>query len=105
MTKQNNFPAFTQEQKDFICHKIGEWYLSMKPLLEGTHNLGHMKERLKTMICDTEPMTAEEVRRREAALFAEPRPQLEKALEDFLLPALKNIISIYEKIKEAKPNE
>lgn len=42
---------FTSKQMDYICYQIGEWYLAMKPLLEGTHNLGHMKERLKLMIC------------------------------------------------------
>ncbi len=45
-------PNFTQEQKDWICYKIGEWYLRMKPLLEGKHNLGYMKEVLKVMVCD-----------------------------------------------------
>lgn len=43
--------SFTQEQIDHICYQIGDWYLMMKPLLEGKHNLGHMKERLKIMIC------------------------------------------------------
>ncbi len=47
-------PALTPEQKDAICYIIGEWYLLMKPLLEGQHNLGHMKERLKIMICGEE---------------------------------------------------
>lgn len=42
---------FTPEQIDHICYQIGEWYLAMKPLLEGQHNLGHMKEKLKIMIC------------------------------------------------------
>lgn len=46
-----NAPHFTKEQVDWICYQIGEWYLDMKPLLEGQHNLGHMKERLKLMIC------------------------------------------------------
>lgn len=46
-----NAPKFTVEQVDWICYQIGEWYLDMKPLLEGQHNLGHMKERLKMMIC------------------------------------------------------
>lgn len=44
-------PAFTSKQIDYICYQIGEWYLMMKPLLEGQHNLGHMKEKLKVMIC------------------------------------------------------
>lgn len=44
-------PNFTNEQIDWICYQIGDWYMSMKPLLEGQHNLGHMKERLKLMIC------------------------------------------------------
>lgn len=43
--------SFTSEQISFICEQIGDWYLMMKPLLEGQHNLGHMKERLKVMIC------------------------------------------------------
>jgi hypothetical protein len=47
-------PALTPEQKDEICYIIGEWYMSMKPLLEVQHNLGHMKERLKVMICGDE---------------------------------------------------
>jgi hypothetical protein len=42
---------FTQSQIDHICYQIGEWYQIMKPLLEGQHNLGYMKEKLKTMIC------------------------------------------------------
>lgn len=45
------FPRFTSKQIDHICYQIGEWYLLMKPLLEGQHNLGFMKERLKVMIC------------------------------------------------------
>jgi|FreactTroBogLake_1042271.scaffolds.fasta_scaffold47688_1 hypothetical protein len=47
----NTHPAFTEKQIDHICYQIGEWYLMMKPLLEGRHNLGYMKEKLKTMIC------------------------------------------------------
>lgn len=43
--------SFTSDQINFICEQIGEWYLIMKPLLEGQHNLGHMKEKLKDMIC------------------------------------------------------
>ena len=46
-----NYHPFTTNQIDFICHQIDEWYLQMKPLLEGQHNLGYMKEKLKTMIC------------------------------------------------------
>lgn len=43
--------AFTRKQTDHICYQIGDWYLMMKPLLEGQHNLGFMKEKLKMMIC------------------------------------------------------
>lgn len=46
-----NQPMFTRDQQDHICYQIGDWYLMMKPLLEGRHNLGYMKEKLKTMIC------------------------------------------------------
>ena len=49
--KTKKIPEFTYEQKDFICWQIGEWYYMMKPLLEGQHNLGYMKEKLKVMIC------------------------------------------------------
>ncbi len=42
---------FTTKQIDHICYQIGDWYLIMKPLLECQHNLGHMKEVLKVMIC------------------------------------------------------
>jgi hypothetical protein len=45
---------FTSKQIDHICYQIGDWYLMMKPLLEGQHNLGHMKEKLKLMICGDE---------------------------------------------------
>ncbi len=44
-------PKFTSKQIDHICYQIGDWYLMMKPLLEGQHNLGYMKEKLKIMIC------------------------------------------------------
>ena len=47
-------PHFTNEQIDYICYQIGDWYLMMKPLLEGQHNLGFMKEKLKIMICGDE---------------------------------------------------
>ena len=43
--------SFSKEQIDHICYQIGDWYLIRKPLLEGQHNLGYMKEKLKTMIC------------------------------------------------------
>lgn len=47
---------FTNEQIDFICYQIGEWYLEWKDriiidLKQGTHRLGFAKEQLKTMIC------------------------------------------------------
>ena len=51
MHKKEIQKSFTTEQINFICEQIGDWYLMMKPLLEGQHNLGHMKERLKVMIC------------------------------------------------------
>lgn len=46
-----NYQPFTSKQTDHICYQIGDWYLMMKPLLEGQHNLGYMKEKLKLMIC------------------------------------------------------
>ena len=49
--RQEVINSFTPEQRDHICYMIGEWYMEMKPLLEGQHNLGYMKETLKTMIC------------------------------------------------------
>jgi len=45
---------FTAHQIDHICSQIGHWYIMMKPLLEGQHNLGYQKEVLKTMICGDE---------------------------------------------------
>jgi hypothetical protein len=51
MRKQAMQKSFTPEQIDHICYQIGEWYLGVKELLEGQHNLGYMKEKLKTMIC------------------------------------------------------
>lgn len=49
--RENVIKSFTRDQIDHICYQIGDWYLMMKPLLEGQHNLGYMKEKLKTMIC------------------------------------------------------
>lgn len=46
-----DYHPFTSTQIFHICYQIGEWYLHIKPLLEGQHNLGHMKEKLKAMIC------------------------------------------------------
>lgn len=46
-----DYHPFTSKQRDHICYQIGDWYLMMKPLFEGTHNLGYMKEKLKIMIC------------------------------------------------------
>ena len=49
-------PEFTQEQKDWICWQIGEWYIYWKDRLinyeDKTHKLGHAKELLKIAICD-----------------------------------------------------
>lgn len=51
MREQLMQQSFTRDQINFICGQIGDWYLMMKPLLEGQHNLGRMKEELKVMIC------------------------------------------------------
>ena len=48
---KKNKVQFTCKQIDHISYQIGEWYVMMKPLLEGQHNLGYMKEKLKNMIC------------------------------------------------------
>lgn len=49
-------PKFTKQQEDYICHKIGEWYLEYKDKLvnydDKTHQLGFAKEVLKAMICE-----------------------------------------------------
>lgn len=46
---------FSQEQIDFICHQIGEWYLCWKNKIvnheEKTHRLEMAKEELKLLIC------------------------------------------------------
>ncbi len=46
---------FTNEQIDYICYKIGEWYCRWDKRLvdydERTHKLGFAKEQLKMMIC------------------------------------------------------
>lgn len=47
----SRYQPFTYKQIDHICYQIGDWYCMMKPLLEGSHNLGYMKEKLKNMIC------------------------------------------------------
>ncbi len=46
-----HYAPFTSKQTDHICYQIGRWYFMMKPLLQVQHNLGHMKEQLKVMIC------------------------------------------------------
>lgn len=51
LRKKEMQQTFTTDQINFICEQIGDWYLMMKPLLEGQHNLGYMKEKLKIMIC------------------------------------------------------
>ena len=48
--------SFTDEQKDFICYQIGDWYIEWKDRLiidlkHGQHRLGFAKEQLKTSIC------------------------------------------------------
>lgn len=47
---------FTEEQCEFICYVIGEWYFLWKNKLvnydDKTHKLGYAKEQLKEMICD-----------------------------------------------------
>lgn len=48
--------SLTQEQIDFICYQIGDWYLEWqeKMWVDGKPNqhwLGMAKEQLKTMIC------------------------------------------------------
>jgi hypothetical protein len=52
-------PKFTQEQVDFICYQIGEWYLEWKhKICDHQHqenSLGYAKEKLKEMICPNYP--------------------------------------------------
>jgi hypothetical protein len=51
-------PKFTNEQIDWICYAIGEWYLAWKHSIanyeDRTHRLGFAKEQLKTLICGDE---------------------------------------------------
>jgi hypothetical protein len=51
-------PKFTQEQKDWICYQIGDWYLHWKNGIvnyeDKTHRLGYAKEQLKSILCDDE---------------------------------------------------
>lgn len=47
-------PKFTEEQRDWICYAIGEWYLAWKTNIcpAGVeHKLGYAKECLKNAIC------------------------------------------------------
>ena len=47
--------SFTESQRTFICHQIGDWYLNWKDSIANhdhkTNNLGYAKEQLKIMIC------------------------------------------------------
>lgn len=51
-------PDFTNEQIDWICYQIGDWYLKNKNTIcdyeQKTNNLGRAKEILKIMICGDE---------------------------------------------------
>jgi hypothetical protein len=55
-----NRPQFTNEQRDYICYMIGEWYLDWKYRIADykthTHSLGYAKEKLKDMLF---PLTEE----------------------------------------------
>jgi hypothetical protein len=45
---------FTEEQQDYLCEVIGEWYLKWKGKITPNHqphSLGIAKEELKAMIC------------------------------------------------------
>ncbi len=47
---------FTEEQKNFICNQIGDWYIEWKNKMwheckPNQHYLGIAKEQLKNMIC------------------------------------------------------
>ena len=48
-----NQESFTDEQRDFICSQIDDWYLEWKDCIfkNGKHRLGYAKEKLKTLIC------------------------------------------------------
>lgn len=48
-------PEFTEEQKDWLCHQVGEWYLEWKSRITKPgveHRLGFAKEELKIILCD-----------------------------------------------------
>ncbi len=49
-------PEFTQEQENWLCETIGDWYLAWKYRIADydnkTHNLGYAKEQLKALICE-----------------------------------------------------
>lgn len=53
----NEIKKFTNEQINWICYQIGEWYLDWKNNIvvsntNGTqHRLGYAKDELKNMIC------------------------------------------------------
>lgn len=49
----NKPPEFTDEQRDYICYMIGEWYLRWKNKItdnDNPHRLGIAKEQLKEFI-------------------------------------------------------
>ena len=50
-----NRPKFTEEQENWLCEIIGDWYLSWKKrIANGEHRLGYAKEELKELICGNE---------------------------------------------------
>lgn len=54
MKSKHSIPEFTQEQKEWICYQIGDWYLEWKEQMtpdRTPHRLGVAKEFLKVKLC------------------------------------------------------
>lgn len=53
-------PKFTEEQEEWICEALGEWYLLWKCKMTNNHEphyLGIAKEQLKKLLCGQEVST------------------------------------------------
>jgi hypothetical protein len=85
--KNMNIPLFAQEQQDWICYKIDEWYLHWNNYIVNCNiedNLGDAKEQLKRLICPLHPSLSPGRQELMNAATKFLEEQLEKTLDRML---------------------